>query len=139
MWVGCRGRQPMATSCSPSKQGLFWQGHLSSQSSSSMARSCPMDRTHALPCSIFSGFLKFSRCPLHKSHALMHTSKAVGPTTFPVPGQGRVSPAWESISAPRHIFLMFANPFHTVTAYEVIVNLGPLLLARPGFPCLILS
>ncbi|KAK9917469.1 hypothetical protein WJX75_004699 [Coccomyxa subellipsoidea] len=36
-------------------------------------------------------------------------------------GKGRVSPAWESISAPRHIFLMFANPFHTVTAYELPV------------------
>ncbi|BDA48874.1 probable lysophosphatidylcholine acyltransferase 1 [Coccomyxa sp. Obi] len=36
-------------------------------------------------------------------------------------GKGRVSPAWESISAPRHIFLMFATPFHSITAYELPV------------------
>ena len=33
--------------------------------------------------------------------------------------QGGVSPAWESISAPRHLFLMFAGLCHCVTAYEV--------------------
>ena len=33
--------------------------------------------------------------------------------------QGKVSPAWESISAPRHLFLMFTSVSHSVTAYEV--------------------
>lgn len=32
-----------------------------------------------------------------------------------------VSPAWESIPAARHIFLMLANPFHSVTCYELPV------------------
>lgn len=33
--------------------------------------------------------------------------------------QGRISPAWESISAPQHLFLLLANIFHSLTAYEV--------------------
>ena len=33
--------------------------------------------------------------------------------------QGRVSPAWETISATRHIFLMLANPLHSLTFTEV--------------------
>lgn len=33
--------------------------------------------------------------------------------------QGKVSPAWESISAPRHLFLMLTTLSHSVTAYEV--------------------
>lgn len=32
-----------------------------------------------------------------------------------------ISPAWESISAARHIFLMLANPIHSVTCYELPV------------------
>ena len=32
--------------------------------------------------------------------------------------QGRLSPSWESISAPRHIFLTLCN-FHSVTAFEL--------------------
>jgi lysophosphatidylcholine acyltransferase/lyso-PAF acetyltransferase len=32
-----------------------------------------------------------------------------------------ISPAWESISAARHIFLMLANPVHSVTCYELPV------------------
>jgi lysophosphatidylcholine acyltransferase/lyso-PAF acetyltransferase len=33
----------------------------------------------------------------------------------------RVSPAWETISAPRHILLMLLQPAHGVTAYELPV------------------
>lgn len=33
-------------------------------------------------------------------------------------GHGRLSPSWESISAPRHIFLTLCN-FHSVTAFEL--------------------
>ena len=33
-----------------------------------------------------------------------------------------MSPAWESISAPRHLFLMFAGLCHSVTAYEVCMG-----------------
>ena len=33
--------------------------------------------------------------------------------------QGRVSPAWDSIRAPRHLFLLLTNLFHSLTAYEV--------------------
>lgn len=33
--------------------------------------------------------------------------------------QSRVSPAWETIGGIRHIFLMLANPLHSVTVYEV--------------------
>lgn len=33
----------------------------------------------------------------------------------------RVNPAWETISAPRHIFLMLAQPTHAVTVYELPV------------------
>ena len=33
--------------------------------------------------------------------------------------QGSVSPAWESISAPQHLFLLLANVCHSVTVYEV--------------------
>ena len=33
--------------------------------------------------------------------------------------QGRVSPAWESISAPQHLFLLLANVCHSVTVFEV--------------------
>jgi hypothetical protein len=33
--------------------------------------------------------------------------------------QSRVSPAWETIRGAWHIFLMLANPLHTVTVYEV--------------------
>jgi hypothetical protein len=32
--------------------------------------------------------------------------------------QGNVAPAWESISAPRHLFLMLTSLSHSVTAYE---------------------
>ena len=35
-----------------------------------------------------------------------------------LPVQGRFSPAWEMIKAPRHIWLMLLN-FHSVTCYEV--------------------
>lgn len=35
------------------------------------------------------------------------------------PVQSRVSPAWETIGGAWHIFLMLANPLHTVTVYEV--------------------
>lgn len=35
--------------------------------------------------------------------------------------KGRVSPAWETISAPRQIFLLLCNPFHGVTCYELPV------------------
>ena len=54
-----------------------------------------------------------------------------------VPSQGRVSPAWESISAPRHIFLILANAFHSVTAFEVRVK--PTVLAlRPLYTRLLM-
>ena len=33
--------------------------------------------------------------------------------------QGSVSPAWESISAARHLFLLLANVCHSVTVFEV--------------------
>ena len=33
--------------------------------------------------------------------------------------QGRVSPSWDTISAARHIFLMLANPVHSLTVTEV--------------------
>ncbi|KIY98806.1 lysophosphatidylcholine acyltransferase/ lyso-PAF acetyltransferase [Monoraphidium neglectum] len=33
-------------------------------------------------------------------------------------GEGPVSPAWESISALRHMLLMLTTPFHSVTCYE---------------------
>jgi len=33
--------------------------------------------------------------------------------------QGRISPAWEAIDAARHIFLLMAQPYHSVTCYEV--------------------
>ena len=33
----------------------------------------------------------------------------------------RVNPAWETISAPRHILLMLAQPTHAVTVYELPV------------------
>lgn len=34
-------------------------------------------------------------------------------------GKGPVSPAWESISAVRHLLLMLTQPFHSVTCYEL--------------------
>lgn len=40
---------------------------------------------------------------------------------FAVDVQGRVSPAWEMIPAPRHIFLMLCNPLHSVTCFELPV------------------
>lgn len=33
----------------------------------------------------------------------------------------RVNPSWETISAPRHIFYMLAQPTHAVTVYELPV------------------
>nr|AYE66857.1 LPEAT [Lobosphaera incisa] len=36
-------------------------------------------------------------------------------------GQGRVSMAWDSIDAKRHIFLALCAPYHTVTVYELPV------------------
>ena len=33
--------------------------------------------------------------------------------------QGRMSPSWETISAPRHIFLMLVTPVHHLTFTEV--------------------
>ena len=50
--------------------------------------------------------------------------------------QGRISPCWESMSAPRHIFLMLCNT-HAVTAYELPIYVpsdaekaDPLLYAK---------
>ena len=43
--------------------------------------------------------------------------------------QGSVSPAWESISAPQHLFLLLANVCHSVTVYEVCALLLPLVIA----------
>ena len=37
--------------------------------------------------------------------------------------QGRVSPAWESISAPQHLFLLLANVCQSLTAYEVCIQI----------------
>lgn len=34
-------------------------------------------------------------------------------------GPDRVSPAWDSVGALWHVFLMLANPFHSVTARQV--------------------
>jgi lysophosphatidylcholine acyltransferase/lyso-PAF acetyltransferase len=34
---------------------------------------------------------------------------------------GRFSPSWETISAPRHIFLLLCNPVHSVTCFELPV------------------
>lgn len=36
-------------------------------------------------------------------------------------GEGGFSPCWEMISAARHIFLLLANPVHTVTCFELPV------------------
>lgn len=36
---------------------------------------------------------------------------------------GRFSPAWETITAPRHIYLLLCNPIHTVTCYELPVHI----------------
>ncbi|PRW57088.1 beach domain-containing [Chlorella sorokiniana] len=36
-------------------------------------------------------------------------------------GEGRFSPAWEMIPAARHIFLIMANPVHSVTCFELPV------------------
>ncbi|KAK9815838.1 hypothetical protein WJX72_010562 [[Myrmecia] bisecta] len=36
-------------------------------------------------------------------------------------GEGRVSLAWDSIAAPKHLFLALCAPFHRVTAYELPV------------------
>ena len=33
--------------------------------------------------------------------------------------KGRISPAWESIGAIWHVFLMLANFYHAATCYEV--------------------
>ncbi|MEW5304401.1 MAG: hypothetical protein WDW36_007012 [Sanguina aurantia] len=35
--------------------------------------------------------------------------------------QGRVSPAWESIDAARHLFLLLCEPVHTLTCYKLPV------------------
>lgn len=35
---------------------------------------------------------------------------------------GRFSPSWETISAPRHIFLLLCNPVHSVTCFELPVH-----------------
>ncbi|KAL4538455.1 hypothetical protein Ndes2526B_g03241 [Nannochloris sp. 'desiccata'] len=35
---------------------------------------------------------------------------------------GRFSPAWETITAPRHIFLLLCNPWHSVTCFELPVH-----------------
>ncbi len=34
-------------------------------------------------------------------------------------GPDRVSPAWDSVTALWHVFLMLANPCHSVTARQV--------------------
>ena len=34
-------------------------------------------------------------------------------------GPDRVSPAWDCVAAVWHVFLMLANPFHSVTARQV--------------------
>ena len=34
-------------------------------------------------------------------------------------GPDRVSPAWDSVGALWHVFLLLANPFHSVTARQV--------------------
>ncbi|CAL5223555.1 g6088 [Coccomyxa viridis] len=36
-------------------------------------------------------------------------------------GKGRVSPAWDSIKAPRHLFLLLTNVLHSLIAYELPV------------------
>ena len=38
-------------------------------------------------------------------------------------GPDRVSPAWDSVNALWHVFLMLANSFHSVTARQVAVSL----------------
>jgi lysophosphatidylcholine acyltransferase/lyso-PAF acetyltransferase len=35
---------------------------------------------------------------------------------------GRFSPSWETITAPRHIFLLLCNPVHSVTCFELPVH-----------------
>ena len=35
---------------------------------------------------------------------------------------GSFSPSWETISAPRHIFLLLCNPVHSATCYELPVH-----------------
>ena len=45
-----------------------------------------------------------------------------GLTGLPLCAQSRVSPAWETISGARHIWLMLTNPLHTVTVYEVPIT-----------------
>jgi hypothetical protein len=43
-------------------------------------------------------------------------------------GVGGVSPTWESIDATRHLLLMMCQPFHTVTCYEVSLQLCQILV-----------
>ncbi|KAI8470877.1 MAG: glycerol-3-phosphate 1-acyltransferase [Monoraphidium minutum] len=43
----------------------------------------------------------------------------VQPIVIKYGGKARVSPAWESISALRHLLLMLTTPFHTATCYEL--------------------
>ena len=35
---------------------------------------------------------------------------------------GRFSPSWETLTAPRHIYLLISNPVHSVTCYELPVH-----------------
>ena len=42
-------------------------------------------------------------------------SRVLRSPTFCGGVQGSVSPAWESIAAPRHILLMLCHPFHSLT------------------------
>ena len=50
----------------------------------------------------------------------MHPASAMHPAELRLCAglQGAVSPAWESISAPRHILLMLCHPVHSLTIYK---------------------
>ena len=52
-------------------------------------------------------------------------------------GPDRVSPAWESIDALWHMFLMLATPTHSITAYEVRCQSN--CCTRPAESCKISS
>ena len=64
----------------------------------------------ALPCQL--AWASYDMC--------MHPANAMHPAElrFCAGLQGTVSPAWESISAPRHILLMLCHPFHSLTIYK---------------------
>ena len=50
-------------------------------------------------------------------------------------GPDRVSPAWDSVGALWHVFLMLANPFHSVTARQVNSHHSEVSVTGGCIPC----